>query len=68
VAVTGVDSQFKMPVIVRVEHANGNSTYYRPEIAGASGHFELGPFVDEPKQMIFNEFVSVLSKDDVSKK
>jgi hypothetical protein len=68
VVVSGVDSRFKMPVVVRVEDANGNSTYHRPEIAGTSGHFELGPFVDPPTQMIFNEFASVLSKDDVSKK
>jgi hypothetical protein len=68
VAVGGVSNQFRMPVIVRIEDTKGNSTYHRPEIAGAFTHFELGPFADEPSQVIFNEFVSVLSKDDVKKK
>ncbi len=63
-----VESSFKMPVVIRVEDTEGNSTYHREMIEGLSDTFEIGPLQTEPKEMIFNEFASVLSKDDVDKK
>jgi len=40
----------------------------RQMVAGDQNSFELGPFTFTPKEMIFNEFRSVLSKDKVKKK
>ena len=63
-----VDPSFKMPVIMRVKDKNDQSTFLRETIAGVEHSFELGPFETEPKELIFNEFYSVLSKDKVKKK
>jgi hypothetical protein len=60
-----VGPDFKMPVIIRVESEEGQSTYHRQMIAAGQDHFELGPFPSRPKDVIFNEFFSVLSKDHV---
>jgi len=62
-----VATDFKMPVIIRVQAESGTSTYYRQMIEGARQSFELGPLTDQPKEMIFNEFAGVLSKDKVKK-
>jgi hypothetical protein len=64
----GVDSDFFTPVAMRVVDNDGNSTYYRETIGGSRTEFELGPFTNEPKEFVFNEFYSVLSKDNVKKK
>jgi len=63
-----VPADFKMPVIVRVESEGGQSIYVRQMIEGNRASFELGPFSFTPKEMVFNEFHSVLSKDKVRKK
>jgi hypothetical protein len=64
----GVDSDFFTPVAMRVVDSDGHSTYFRKTISSSPTEFELGPFTSEPKEFVFNEFYSVLSKDNVKKK
>lgn len=68
VITTKVDPDFKAPVIVRVESKNKESVLARVMIEGNEDQFELGPYQFEPNEMLFNEFWSVLSKDEVNKK
>ncbi|MEW6051885.1 MAG: hypothetical protein AB1644_12600 [Candidatus Zixiibacteriota bacterium] len=68
VRTNGVGSDFQMPVVMRVETTNGESSFMRQMITGNQDHFTLGPFAVQPKQLYFNEFYSVLSKDNVKKK
>ncbi|HWR81676.1 MAG TPA: hypothetical protein VN285_00075 [Candidatus Deferrimicrobium sp.] len=68
VAMKGVDAAFTAPVAMHVTEEGGHATYTRQTIAGPQSQFRLGPFADKPKQFVFNEFYSVLSKDDVKKK
>ena len=64
----GVCADFHMPVMMRVESDGGASQFMREDIAGHQCSFELGPFTAKPKELVFNEFYSVLSKDKVKKK
>ena len=64
----GVAEDFTMPVIMNVTSVDGKSTFFREPIDAPSDHFELGPIASEPKDFKFNEFFSVLSKDNVKKK
>jgi len=68
VTTRGVKADFKMPVIMRVVDADGQSHFMREPIEGLNDAFRLGPFDSEPKEFIFNEFYSVLCKQDVNKK
>jgi len=61
------DEFFKMPVILRVQSESGSSVYVRQMIEGTTTSFELGPLDEQPKELIFNEFAGVLSKDKVHK-
>ena len=61
---TGVPDNFKMPVILRVE-SKESSKFIKQMIPGGSSSHEIGPFDTKPKKFHFNEFFSVLSKDDV---
>ena len=63
----GVRDDFKMPVILRVGE-NSESTFVRQMIPGGVSSFELGPYAKKPKDFHFNEYFSVLSKDNVGKK
>jgi len=63
-----VGPEFRMPIMMRVEDVNGESIYLRQTVSGLSDSFALGPFATEPKELIFNEFFSVLSKDKVKKR
>ena len=65
--VSRVGAEFQMPVIIRVEHEDGTSSFIRQTISGAGGSFQLGPFASKPKEFFFNEFFSVLSSDKVGK-
>lgn len=67
VRTSGVPDSFKMPVIVRVPSPDGTSGYHRIWVDSPAVTFELGPFDDEPGDIVFNEFFSVLSKDKVKK-
>lgn len=62
-----VAENFAMPVIIRVQAEAGGSSYHRQMIEGASTSFEIGPLTAQPKEMIFNEFAGVLSRDKVKK-
>jgi len=68
VATKNVLPDFQMPVMIRVEAEDGSSTYHRQMISGLEDSFELGPFATEPKDILYNEFYSVLSKDNVDVK
>jgi hypothetical protein len=68
VSVEGVGSDFTMPVIMHVESVEGKSTFHRQSFSGLTGEFRLGPFSTQPKELHFNEFFSVLSKDNVNKR
>jgi hypothetical protein len=63
-----VGESFRMPVIIRVASEGGQSVYVRQMIEGIQDSFELGPYDFTPKEIVFNEFHSVLSKDKVKKK
>ena len=63
-----VEPEFKMPVIIRVESADGQSAFFRPMLNAGQDNFELGPLQWQPSNIYFNEFYSVLSKDNVKKK
>ncbi len=62
-----VPGDFRMPVMLRVVDQNDQSTFIRRDITGTNCSFELGPFESEPKEFVFNELYSVLSKDKVKK-
>lgn len=62
-----VAADFKMPVIIRVAAEAGGSTYHRQMIEGLQTSFDIGPLAEKPKEMVFNEFAGVLSKDNVKK-
>jgi hypothetical protein len=53
---------------MRVEDVNGGSTYHREFIPAGASTLSLGPLEVEPKELIFNEFYSVLCKQSVSKR
>ncbi len=63
-----VGTDFRMPVVMRVASEDGQSAYVRQMLEAGQSSFELGPFTFAPKEFIFNEFRSVLSKDKVKKK
>jgi len=63
-----VPADFKMPVVMRVVSEGGESVYLREMIEGNQDSFELGPFEFKPKELVFNELHSVLSKDRVRKR
>jgi len=67
ISTKGVSPDFNPPVIMRVELENNKSSIIRQNLS-SNGSFELGPFTDKPKQLIFNELYSVLSKQKVKKK
>lgn len=62
-----VGADFRMPVIMRVETADGQSVFVRETLEGTQDSFSLGPFTTEPSQLHFNEFLSVLCKSNVSR-
>jgi len=63
---TGAD--YDLPVIMRVENADGQSSFHRVTVPGEGGSFSIGPLPQEPVALYFNEFYSMLSKDKVKKK
>jgi len=63
-----VGNNYQMPVIMRVAGKDGGSQFLREVVKAGATQLELGPFENEPKDLIFNEFFAVLSKDNVSKK
>ncbi len=67
VQVAKTTPDFTMPVICRVS-LGGENAFSRQVVSGATTTFELGPFNTEPKEFIFNEFLSVLGRQNVSKK
>lgn len=68
VAQSGMGESFDQPVVCRVQTADDNNLFVRQEVKGTNTPFSLGPLTAEPKEFVFNEFMSVLSKDKVSKK
>ena len=67
VATSKVPATFAVPVTIQVAHEDGSQTFLRQTVSGAQSSFVLGPFATKPKEIIFNEFASVLSKDRVTK-
>ncbi len=64
----GVGADFTTPVAMRVVDGGNNQSYVRETVSGVQSEFALGPFASKPKEFVFNEFYSVLSKDKVKKK
>lgn len=62
----GVDANFQMPVICRIEKQDGSSALTRQVVKGNSTTFQLGPYPGKPKSFSFNEYFSVLSNDNVN--
>lgn len=62
-----VAGAFRMPVLLRVEFADGSSEFVRQYAEGNLSTWKLGPFSKRPKEVHFNEFYSVLSRDNVKK-
>ncbi|MDZ4722593.1 MAG: hypothetical protein SGI97_01580 [candidate division Zixibacteria bacterium] len=67
VNIKGVDQAFSMPVLMRVADGAGASVYSRHILKSGANNFELGPFSSQPKEVVFNELYSVLSKGEVKK-
>ncbi len=63
-----VEAGFRMPVVMRVVGVDESSRYFREPIEGVHDSFQLGPFSVEPKELVFNEFYSVLCKQKVKKR
>ncbi|RKX28508.1 MAG: hypothetical protein DRP47_04165 [Candidatus Zixiibacteriota bacterium] len=68
VTTENVEVNYSQPVILRVKHGDGSSTFKRETISGTGTHLELGPYDIKPEKLVFNEFFSVLSRDDVTRK
>jgi len=64
----GVNDAFSMPVILSVIDEFDNSIYLRQTIIGTETKFQIGPFANKPDKMVFNEFYSIMSYDNVNKK
>lgn len=62
-----VTPDFRMPVIVRVVRQDGENVFERLVIEGTASEFELGPFEREPREFVFNEFLSTLGWESVSR-
>ncbi len=67
VAVNKVPATFSMPITIQVANEDGSQKFLRQMVSGPQNSFVLGPFAAKPKEIIFNEFASALSKDKVSK-
>lgn len=63
-----VPAEYRMPVIMRVESKDRQNTFYRQMLAAPNDTFLFGPLAQEPKELFFNEFFSVLCNSSVSKK
>lgn len=67
VTTENIPADFRMPVIMRIVNESGE-TFLRETTRTGNQKFELGPFESKPKEFYFNEFFSVLSKDNVKKR
>lgn len=56
----GVSSEFRMPVPVSVEFKNGKRATVRLNIRGDQELYELPRIAEEPKDILFNDYQSVL--------
>lgn len=65
--VSNVSDEYTMPVWFRVA-VSGEDEYFHESTVTGSQTLELGPFSSKPTDLVFNEFLSVLCKADVSKK
>ena len=63
-----VGTDFKTPVLINIADKDGKPRLFRKMIDSAQTSFTFGPFPDKPTKFTFNEFFSVLSEDNVSKK
>lgn len=68
VAVEGINPSFSQSVIMRVPKPDGESVFQRRTISAPQDSFRLGPFDFEPEELIFNEYYSVLCKQDVNQR
>lgn len=55
-----VKENFKMPVVLNVKDKKGNSTLLREMVTGTNCSFKLGPYSNEPDELVFNELYSTL--------
>lgn len=62
-----VEDSYKMPVLIRVAGADGQSRFFREMLEAPEDTFSFGPFDQEPKELFFNEFYSVLADTEVKK-
>ncbi len=63
-----VGADFAAPVMMRVALADGTSVYARQTIKPGQTTFQLGPYASAPTEFVYNEFFSLLAKDNVKKK
>ncbi|MFQ5498300.1 MAG: hypothetical protein ACE5FH_01390 [Candidatus Zixiibacteriota bacterium] len=63
-----VTANFDMPVLLRIELSDGQSRFVRESIHAGHDEFRIGPFETKPKELHFNEYLSVLSTDHVKKR
>ncbi len=63
-----VAADFRAPVVMRVVFDDGTQVYRRESVSLQKRQFTLGPFEKKPTDFVFNEFLSVLSRDKVKKK
>lgn len=65
--VSNISDDYTMPVWFRVVVSGKNEYFHESTIAGIQT-LELGPFASEPDDLIFNEFLGLLCKSDMSEK
>lgn len=63
-----INSDYKMPVAIRVTDINGQIFLKQVMIEGESDTVRIGPFENKPDKIVFNELFSVLGKEKVDKK
>jgi hypothetical protein len=64
VSTKNVDNNFLMPILIRIDFPN-EPTYHNQYIAAKIQKYEFGPFEEQPTDLHFNKFYSVLSKVNI---
>lgn len=62
-----VGPQYRMPVIMRVQSTDRQNWFHRQMLVAPQDTFIIGPMPEEPKELFFNEFFSVLCNSSVKK-
>ncbi len=56
-----------LTVLLRAAIGGDESVFFRQKLSPRKSQFELGPFDSRPSELVFNEFYSILSRDNVKR-